>query len=80
MKCGKSVYSYIGNGEVIFVLLLMRVGGFLTVCSGEVVSVWLLLMSDVWGASNSVCSGEIFSCCTCEGGGGGCGGRLSLVV
>ena len=45
--------------------------GFLTVCSGEVVSVWLLLMSDVWGVSNSV---GIASCCTCEGGGlvGGC--------
>ena len=57
MRCGESVYSYIGNGEVIFVLLLMRVGGFLTVCSGEVVSVWLLLLSDVWGVSNSVGSG-----------------------
>ena len=54
MRCGEGVYSYIGNGEVIFVLLLMRVGGFLTVCSREVVSVWLFLMSDVWGVSNSV--------------------------
>ena len=74
MRCGEGVYSYIGKGEVIFVLLLMRVWGFLTVCSGEVVSVWLLLMSDVWGDSNSVGSGEIASCCTCEGGGvvGGC--------
>ena len=62
-------------------LLLMRVGGFLTGCSGEVVSVWLLLMSDVWVVSNSVESGEIASCCTSEGGGGGGGGgRLSLVV
>ena len=34
----ESVYSYIGNGEVIFVLLLTRVGGFLTVNSGVVVS------------------------------------------
>ena len=74
MKCGEGVYSYIGNGDVIFLLLLMRVGGFLTICSGEVVSVWLLLMSDVWGVSNSVGSGEIALCCTCEGGGvvGGC--------
>ena len=74
MRCGESVYSYIGNGEVIFVLLLVRVGGFLTVCSGEVVSVWLLLLSDVWGVSNSVGSGEIVFCCTCEcgEGGGGC--------
>ena len=69
MRCEESVFSYIGNGEVIFVLLLMRVGGFLTVCSGEFVSVWLLLMSYVWGVSNSVGSGEIASCCTCEGGG-----------
>ena len=69
MRCGRSlivepcevwesVYSYIGNEEVIFLLLLMRVGGFMTVCSGEVVSVWLFLMSDVWGVSNSVGSGE----------------------
>ena len=28
---------------------------------------WLLLLSDVWGVSNSVGSGEIASCCTCEG-------------
>ena len=48
-------------------LLLMRVGGFLTVCSEEVISVWLFLMSDVWGVSNSVGSGEIASCFTCEG-------------
>ena len=68
--------SYISNGDVIFMLLLMRIGGFLTVCIGEVVSVWLLLMSDVWGVSNSVGSGEIASCCTSEveGGGGGVGG------
>ena len=55
----------------------MRVGGFLTVCSREVVSVWLLLMSDVWGVFNSVGNGEIALCCTCEGG-GGCGERVSL--
>ena len=29
---------------------------------------WLLLMNDVWGVSNSVGSGEIASCYTCEGG------------
>ena len=40
-------------------LLLMRVGGFLTVCSREVVSVWLLLLRNVWGVSNSVGSGEM---------------------
>ena len=74
MRCGEGVYFYIGNEEVIFVLVLMRVKGFLTVFSGEVVSVWLLLVSDVWCDSNSICSGEIASCCTCEGGGvvGGC--------
>ena len=69
MRCGEGVYSYIGNGEVIFLLLHMRVVGFLTVCSGEVVSVWLLVMSVVWGVSNSVGSGEIASCYTCECGG-----------
>ena len=53
-------------------LLLMMVRGFLTVCSGEVVSVCLLLMSDVWGVSNSVGSGEIASCCTSEVGRGRC--------
>ena len=55
-------------------LLFMRVVGFLTVCSEEVDSVWLLLLSDVWGVSNNVGSGEIASCCTCECGEvvGGC--------
>ena len=74
MSCLESVYSYIGNGEVIFLLLLLRVVGFLTVCSGEVVSMLLLLMRDVWVVSNSVGSGEIASCFTCECGGlvGGC--------
>ena len=56
--------------------VLIRVWGFLTVCSGGFVSVWLLLMSEVWGVSNSVGSGEIASCCTCEGGGGVVGGCL----
>ena len=40
---------------------------------------WLSLMSDVWGVSNSVGIGEIASCFTCEGGGGG-GVRVSLIV
>ena len=71
---GGWISNSFGGIEVIFVLLLMRVWGFLTVWSGEVVSVRLFLMSDVWGDSNSVGSGEIASCCTCEGGGlvGGC--------
>ena len=65
MRCGEGVFCYVGSGGVISVFIQSGLGISDCLGSGKVISVWLLLMGDVWGGvSDSFGSGEIDLCST----------------